>query len=72
MKKPRRTKAQKALIERVKAGAKICQQNVEPPFFIDGGGQVNARIVRSLLRDGVLKPAGDGLFAGFTQTLVLA
>lgn len=70
--KKRRTKEQRALIEQLKLGAMLRVQNSDPPYFIDGGDTVNSRTVRCLVRDGVLKAAGDDLLPGDTQTFVLA
>jgi hypothetical protein len=32
------------------------------------GERLNGRVVGNLIRKGVLRPNGDGLFPGFTQT----
>lgn len=71
-KKFRPTKKQAALLQTMKGGGKLCFQHQDPPYFIDGGDAVNQRTVKTLLRNGLLKPAGDGLLPGDTQTLVVA
>lgn len=72
MAKKRRTKAQRKLIAILMGGGMLRVQKSDPPYFIDGGDTVNARTVRCLVRDGVLKAAEDGLLPGDTQTFVLA
>lgn len=71
MRKPRVTKVQKKLIALMKQGQHLRVQKSEPRYFIDGADAVNERTVRTMLRDGRLRAADDGLF-GDAQTLVLA
>lgn len=67
----RLTRCQKGLLAKLRAGQQLRAQLGEPPYFIDGGDAVNARTVKTLIRDGFLRPLEDGLFEGFAQTLVL-
>lgn len=70
MRKPRLTRAQKRIIALLKNGQHLRVQKSEPRYFIDGSDAVSERTVKTMIRDGRLRAADDGLF-GDAQTLVL-